>query len=705
MIPHHERHTMFVAKEFNAGQLICLGNCTMRKILLAFVISLVWSSLAFSQQTTGPIGNGTAAPSTVLSASPQTPVIPPSEERPQPGELHPSEVILPGARPAEPIPAIATPVVATPQASDNATAISPTEPTTTPENVPPTAPASTPTTVATPAPAVQPAPATTSTSTGSTEKAVGDPEAEKLEEQKFALAKVKTPEELFQFFRTAYQLKRDYKSASLIFSFAGTPYTTQSLQQECMAQWYYIIDRIDETLPREFSQNDYKEYRAERRFRTADSHLWIEFVRTEDGHWQIGPGSIAQTDEIYEDVKLDRPIKGDWLSKNVPPWMFHVFFGLSYFQWTVLCGGFLLGALVYMLAHRILYLLMRAYMHVVYKDVTRKSKNVWKQVAAIIAAYIWFKTFALVVPSPRLYTISYYVFLTFTTVLCLAIMMRIIDLLADALRIRISPRFSEAHVNNLIVPMFSRSLKVIAVCIGVVTLMQASRWPVVGILSGLGIGGMAIAFAAKETIGNFFGSITVMIDQPFEIGDWIVTDGVEGTVEAVGMRSTKIRTFYNSVITIPNNNLNTAVIDNMGRRRYRRFRTFLTMQYENGPDRIEAFCEAIKELIEKNAFTWKENYSVSIYNLQASSVDVLLNVFFICPSTATENRERARLLKNILKLAEQMDVRFAYPTQMMYVNEDSSAKFKPLPDGDSQNVGRDFATKLLYPDAPPEETN
>ena len=647
----------------------------MRKTCFALFVGLFLTSLAFSQQVTSP---GESVP--VL------PTIPLVEEQPQPGELQPAEVKLPEIKPVEPVPVVAVPMTEKP-----ATESQPNEPNAAQSAPVAAAPVVAPVTSATPPP----------TPTSGTESKTANADAERLEELKFELAKLKSPEELFQFFRNAYQLRRDYKSAALVFSFTGTPYTTTALQQECMANWYHIVNRIDETFPREFPQN---ESRVVRRFRTVDSYIWIEFVRAENSHWQIGPGSIVQTDEIYRDVRLDRPVKGDWLSKNVPYWMFRVLFGLSYFQWAVLFGGFILGVLVYLIVKELLSLLMRAYMHVVYKSVTLKSRKIWKHIAAIIAAYIWFKTCAMVVPSPRFYTIAYYMFFVFATCLGIAITIRVIDLLADALRIRLKPRFSEAHVNSLIVPMFSRTLKVVVVCIGIVTLMQAFHWPVVGILSGLGIGGMAIAFAAKETIGNFFGSITVMIDQPFEIGDWIVTDGVEGTVEAVGMRSTKIRTFYNSVITIPNNNLNTAVIDNMGRRRYRRFRTFLTMQYENGPDRIDAFCEAIKELIEKNAFTWKDNYSVSIYNLQASSVEILLNVFFICPSTATEYRERARLLKNILKLAEHMDVRFAYQTQTLYINnlEESDEVFRPLPEGDLPQVGRAFANKLLYPDGPQE---
>ena len=75
------------------------------------------------------------------------------------------------------------------------------------------------------------------------------------------------------------------------------------------------------------------------------------------------------------------------------------------------------------------------------------------------------------------------------------------------------------------------------------------------LLAGLGIGGIGFAFAARDTLGNFFGSLTVVVDRPFQVGDWVVIGDVEGTVEDVGFRSSRIRTFYNSLVTIPNGNL------------------------------------------------------------------------------------------------------------------------------------------------------
>ena len=108
------------------------------------------------------------------------------------------------------------------------------------------------------------------------------------------------------------------------------------------------------------------------------------------------------------------------------------------------------------------------------------------------------------------------------------------------------------------------------------------------IIAGLGIGGIAFALAAKDTLSNIFGSLTVLVDRPFHIGDWVVIGGeTEGNVEDVGLRSTRIRTFYDSIVTVPNGQLTNVVIDNFGQRKYRRYRTNVSVEYSTPLKRLK----------------------------------------------------------------------------------------------------------------------
>lgn len=223
--------------------------------------------------------------------------------------------------------------------------------------------------------------------------------------------------------------------------------------------------------------------------------------------------------------------------------------------------------------------------------------------------------------------------------------------------------------DDLLVHMISKSLKVFVIVIGIIFVADNLNVDVTSLLAGLGLGGLAFALAAKDLLGNFFGSITVLLDRPFHIGDWVIVGDIEGSVETVGFRTTKIRTFYNSVITLPNSVLTTTKIDNMGVRRYRRMKTMLGLTYSTPPEKIDAFCEGIRTLIHLHPYMRKDYYQVYFNQYSAASLDILIYVFWQTPDWNTELRERHRFLLDILRLAKQLDVEFAYPTQTIYLKQ------------------------------------
>lgn len=236
--------------------------------------------------------------------------------------------------------------------------------------------------------------------------------------------------------------------------------------------------------------------------------------------------------------------------------------------------------------------------------------------------------------------------------------------------------------DDLLVPMISKSLKVFVIVVGIVFAADNLNIDVTSLLAGLGLGGLAFALAAKDLLGNFFGSVTVLLDRPFSIGDWVVIGDIEGMVEEVGFRSTRVRTFYNSLVTMPNSILTTTKIDNMGARRYRRMKSMLAVTYDTPPERIEAFCEGIRKIIQLHPYMRKDMYQVYFNEYGAASLDILVYVFWATPDWNTELRERHRFLLDILRLARQLEIEFAYPTQTLYlkrgdVSAPSAQAFKP----------------------------
>ncbi|MCR9206572.1 MAG: mechanosensitive ion channel family protein, partial [Halobacteriovoraceae bacterium] len=170
---------------------------------------------------------------------------------------------------------------------------------------------------------------------------------------------------------------------------------------------------------------------------------------------------------------------------------------------------------------------------------------------------------------------------------------------------------SENKFDDILVPLIRKSSKTFVVAIGLIAIGDSLALDMKGLLAGMGIAGLGVSLAAKDTLSNLFGSLTVLLDRPFIIGDWVNINGnIEGTVEEVGLRSCRIRTFHNSLITIPNGILTNASIDNLGMRRYRRLSTTIGVQYDTPPEKIEAFCEGIRQIILSHPYTRKESFHV-----------------------------------------------------------------------------------------------
>lgn len=226
---------------------------------------------------------------------------------------------------------------------------------------------------------------------------------------------------------------------------------------------------------------------------------------------------------------------------------------------------------------------------------------------------------------------------------------------------------SSSKYDDLLVPFARKTAKLVIIVVGVMAMLQSLDINPTGPLAALGIGGLAIALAGQETIANLFGSLTVIGDRPFQIGDWIVVDGVEGTVESLGFRSTRIRTFYNSQVVVPNSKLINASVDNYGMREFRRYMTHLSITYNTPPERIEAFCEGLRAIVQESPYTRKDLAHIYFHGYGAHSLDILIYIFFKVPDWGTELRERHRFNMDALRLAKRLGIEYAFPTQTLYL--------------------------------------
>lgn len=404
--------------------------------------------------------------------------------------------------------------------------------------------------------------------------------------------------------------------------------------------------------------------------------LRIFLVRDAAGNWRFGPDTTDRMDEVWRAVEEEPAVLhgsdaavtfGQRLRAMMPHTLrTGTFAGVEYWQWLAILITIIAGVV---LDYAVRLILATAWSRnrakhkkESDKEVVRKAVRPFGLVAAAVFWLVLLNLGGLPLLVTKILVVATKIILGFAGVWS---MFRLTDLMAHVARDRASR--TRTKIDDLLIPLVERSLKVFFFAMGVIYIADSFDVEILPLLTGLGIGGLAVAFAAKDTIENFFGSVAVILDRPFEVGDWVMIGEVEGTVEQMGLRSTRIRTFYNSLVTMPNASLVRATVDNYGKRRYRRFKTYINVTYSTTPDQIESFCEGIRELIRLHPYTRKDFYIVQLNQFGAHSLDILLYTFFECPEWNIEMRERHRLMLDIVRLADRLGVEFAFPTQTLHV--------------------------------------
>lgn len=250
------------------------------------------------------------------------------------------------------------------------------------------------------------------------------------------------------------------------------------------------------------------------------------------------------------------------------------------------------------------------------------------------------------------------------------VIIRILDVLSDTFK-AISSR-SNGLLDAHLISVLHKVFRMTVICLGGLLLAQNMGYNIKSILAGLGLGGLAFALAAKDTCANIFGSLSILIDRPFKIGDYISVDGHEGTVEEVGLRSTRIRTFYDSQISIPNAQIANVMIDNLGRRTYRRVKFTVGVVYHTPVDKIETFVSGIKRLILTHPDTRKDYFHVVFNEFGTSSLNLMLYFFVKVDNWSDELRVRQDINLEIIKLAKSEGVSFAFPSRSVYVESNEA---------------------------------
>ena len=242
---------------------------------------------------------------------------------------------------------------------------------------------------------------------------------------------------------------------------------------------------------------------------------------------------------------------------------------------------------------------------------------------------------------------------------------RLVDVAADYWR-EIAEE-TDSKLDDQLVPLARTAGKIFVGAIGAIFILQNLNINITSLVAGLGIGGVAIALASQDTLKNLLGGATILADKPFQVGDWVIVGDIEGTVEQVGFRSTRIRTFADSLITVPNARMTDTAVNNMGQRTWRRYYTTVGLAYHTDPDRIQAFVEGIRAIVRSADDMRHDYYIVELHSFGDSALNVMVYTFIAASTWNEELRTRHVFNLNIIRLANELQVEFAFPTQTLHV--------------------------------------
>lgn len=389
----------------------------------------------------------------------------------------------------------------------------------------------------------------------------------------------------------------------------------------------------------------------------------IELVRGEDGRWLFSSQTVKGIPRMYRLLSSKGKIDG-W---HIEALNFEVL-GVSGNLWMLLI---LWPLLAYGLGCLAVMALRMTFGPLLQKKVgleLGEQKKLLRPLGWIVASLVaWLGLSFVELPGGLLVTLTVIV----KTTACVSLVVAAFRG-SDTLALYMSTitATTASKFDDMLIPLVRRCVKTLVAIIGVLFLAQNLDIEVWSLFAGFSIFGAMVALAGQDTVKNFFGSVTVLLDQPFAVGDYVLVDGIEGTVEEVGFRSTRIRTFKDSLVTIPNSQFITATVDNFGARSYRRYSKNISVSWNTPPEKVEAFCEGIREIIRRHPYTRKNYYHVWVYDVNAYALEILLYVFWAVPDWNTEARERHRFLVDVHRLATDLEVELAYPRQKLLLTRE-----------------------------------
>ena len=398
------------------------------------------------------------------------------------------------------------------------------------------------------------------------------------------------------------------------------------------------------------------------------------------------PQTMDTLDQTGKKVSVGIDRIGDRAADRLGQWVaLEAFFGITWFK-LLICMSLMFGVVVF---ER----LMRWFINRRIERIPQKPGAIsWirlllKATVSPLSLFVWvYGTYGALAPlfghfqTPDGANLVYFVFRKAADIGIILAIFWFIYLFVNLVDARLQQwaGTTDSTIDDVLVPLVGKTLRLFIITLGGIIIIQNLTGVEIGpLLASLGIGGVAVALAAKDSIANFFGTLTVLFDKPFQVGDRIVLENYDGVVENVGFRSTRIRLLSGHLVTIPNEKVINSGLENIGKRPFIRWLTNIGITYDTPPDKIEKAVEIIESILENHEGLNPDLPPRVYFNgFNDWSLNIMVIVWYHPPNYWDLQSWIQRTCLEITRQFHAHDIDFAFPSQTLHLANDAKRQLK-----------------------------
>lgn len=445
-------------------------------------------------------------------------------------------------------------------------------------------------------------------------------------------------------------------------------------------------------------------YENKNRYQLFPKRMPIVSVSKYGDNWYYSKETIEVIDDLYNETYSWNI---SWLENLLPAKITNMtFLKIKAWQYLGMILILIVSTILSLILKKIIYFFLTKIKHKIIKTDNEETEKNLRKLARPITFLILIFFIEKLLPSLSIeLNANTNIFLAldiFKTVFWIYVFLKIVQVIMNIYSEY--ARKTTSQLDEQLIPILHLLLSGIVITLGLFRLLPLFGMDVKAMIVGASIGGLALALASQDTVKNLLGTVMIFLDKPFQIGDWIVAGSVEGTVEEVGFRSSKIRAADTSIFKIPNSQLSEIAINNKGLRKFRRYTTELGIRYDTPPDLIEGFVRGLEEVILAHKYINETNFKVAFIGFGDSSLNIMVNVYFEMTDWNAVQDHKHNLHVAIIRLAYALKVDFAFPSSTLYMEQFPEKKYFAI-DYNTDKTAIDNRIKSIVSDFKEQQQN